>query len=618
MHTHLLMLTLLAAPMCAQASVSVTVDVAVDNVAISPYIYGRNGGSSDQKDKPNTEADLVQLRESGVRFLRQNNGNNCTNYNWRKKLTCHPDWYNNVYGCDWDLSAKTISDELPGVMAMYGFQMAGRVAKSDTYNFDAWGYNKCAWGDWCSQNLCGNGVAASSGTKAATEGDTSLYTQAWPADSSVAIYSHWKNDLGLNMDQFKYWNMDNEMEIWCSTHDDIIKTFDAEDVMQKYFATAKAIRAINPNVKLSGPVCSSEWFWYSTPNGLPTYNGKKYCWLEYFIMRCAEEQKATGIRMLDVLDLHDYPSETGIDDILQTHRVFFDTTYVYPGANGVKTVNGGWDNIDKEYVFVRCQQWIDKYFGANSGITFGVSEYNVQDKSTMANTLAYASMLGEFGRHGVEYFTPWTWKVGMWETLHLFSRYGHSTEVGSKSSDEVTVSAYPTVNANRDSMTVILVNRSQTAAQTVDMTIDNFKVADGDYVTEQLANLSTTETFVSHTNNALQQGSVTVKSNALTATVPAMSITAVVLKKATSGVDEVSAQPLAVYPNPASGFFFVPNAEDDLQRVELVNANGQTVLSQAVNGAGNVRIDVSSVSKGVYVVRANTANESRVNTIVIK
>ena len=109
---------------------------------------------------------------------------------------------------------------------------------------------------------------------------------------------------------------------------------------------------------------------------------------------------------------------------------------------------------------------------------------------------------------------------GNGETLHLFSRYGHSTEVGSKSSDEVTVSAYPTVNANRDSMTVILVNRSQTAAQTVDMTIDNFKVADGDYVTEQLANLSTTETFVSHTNNALRQGSVTVKSNALTATVP--------------------------------------------------------------------------------------------------
>jgi len=37
-------------------------------------------------------------------ITRETGGNNQTRYNWRKKLTVHPDWYNNVYQHDWDYS----------------------------------------------------------------------------------------------------------------------------------------------------------------------------------------------------------------------------------------------------------------------------------------------------------------------------------------------------------------------------------------------------------------------------------------------------------------------------------------------------------------------------------
>ncbi len=110
-----------------------------------------------------------------------------------------------------------------------------------------------------------------------------------------------------------------------------------------------------------------------------TYKGKQYPWLEYFILRVAEEQELSGIRLLDVLDIHFYPGETNSADIVQLHRVFFDETYNYPGANGVKkTGAGGWDNnLTKEYIFKRCNTWLENYMGADNGVALSVSETGI-------------------------------------------------------------------------------------------------------------------------------------------------------------------------------------------------------------------------------------------------
>ena len=49
-------------------------------------------------------------------------------------------------------------------------------------------------------------------------------------------------------------------------------------------------------------------------------------------------------------------------------------------------------------------------------------------------------MLSTFADNGVGIFTPWSWKTGMWETLHLFSRYAKTTKVRTTSSGEAAVS----------------------------------------------------------------------------------------------------------------------------------------------------------------------------------
>jgi hypothetical protein len=143
-------------------------------------------------------------------------------------------------------------------------------------------------------------------------------------------------------------------------------------------------------------------------------------------------------------------------------------------------------------------------------------------------------MMGEFMNHGVEYFTPWNWDIGMWETLHLFSRYNKSNSVQATSSDEQNVSAYTTVNNNNDSVTMVLVNRSLSQSKTVVINFPDYLIANQAVTTLTQSNLPVgTETFVSHSNNALQSGTISPQTNTLQVTLAPLSITSLLITGAT-------------------------------------------------------------------------------------
>ena len=119
------------------AAIDITIETQKGVKKISPYLYGRNIDKiSDTKVESDSteEAFISQMLEAGIHMLRANNGNNATRYNWRKKLTVHPDWFNNVYSHDWGITAKKVLDKMPGIDAMYAFQLTGYAAKTNEYN----------------------------------------------------------------------------------------------------------------------------------------------------------------------------------------------------------------------------------------------------------------------------------------------------------------------------------------------------------------------------------------------------------------------------------------------------------------------------------------------------
>lgn len=113
----------------------------------------------------------------------------------------------------------------------------------------------------------------------------------------------------------------------------------------------------------------------------------------------------------------------------------------------------------------------------------------------------------------------------MWETLHLFSRYARNTRVRSISDLDSLVSAYSSIDASGDSMTVILVNRDVATSRAATVNLKGFAPNRCDTAL-QLSGLSG-ETFLSHSSNALKKVDVTLSGASFTLSLPALSVTAV-------------------------------------------------------------------------------------------
>lgn len=617
MRKHLL-IGFLAFSLMANGQVIVAVDLSKSTHPVSPYLYGRNNSLSGNPGSGFTP-EWTKLKDAGVRFFREGGGNNSTKYNWRLKISSHPDWYNNVYANDWGFAAESLQREIPSAQGMWSFQLIGKAAKTNANNFNDWGYNNSQWWEGVAQNLAGGGEPKTSGgTKALKEGNPELYLQNWTADSTTLILDHWFNNLGLNKEKLQYWSMDNEPEIWNGTHDDVMPTqLSAEEFMQRYFEVAKKARAKHPEIKLLGPVPANEWQWYNWSSTISS-GGRNYPWLEYFIKRVAEEQEATGVRLLDVLDIHFYPGSANAAQIVQYHRVYFDTDYVYPEANGVKNVSGSWNaNENKEYILQRCKVWLETYMGTDHGVNFSVSETGISEVNPKTSAVWYGSTIGEFMKHPeMEVFTPWSWHKGMWEVLHLFSRYNKTEYIQATSSEEEFVSAYPTLNTSEDSLTVVLINRAASTAKSITLNFNGFDLADESFETLTLTNLPPEETFISHTQNALKKAAVTQISNSISVSIPAMSIITLRLTGQRSGLvtgnedDHSLDQSLKIYPNPAS-----PNSNLTLEvnktgyaTLEIFDIQGRVVnvlYDGTINAPLKKEVDLTGYSKGMYILRLN-------------
>lgn len=618
------------------SQINISVDANAGIKKISPYIYGRNIDNNYISDTSLVSTDkedafIAQMLDAGIHMMRSNTGNNATRYNWRKKLTVHPDWYNNVYTHDWDITAKKVLDKMPGVDAMYAFQLNGYAAKTNEYNFADW--------DWYVEHgsnakqtldLAGGGEVSADGQTAIKEGDGLLYCEPWPADSTVGIVPHWRDELKYDMSRFQYWSMDNEMDIWKSSLSDLNLNITGDFLVERYIDVAKKARAAWGDIKLTGPVVANEWQWChiaatAEDNHRPTIDGKPYCWLEFFIKKVAEAEKASGVRLLDVFDIHWYPTEKDYKNRINWHRVLYDTTYYYEGGNGVRCASGtcDWSNeiagykAYRSYIFVRINQWLEKYFGKDHGITLAITETDLNDSDPMVTALTYASFLGTMQDNGVEIFTPWSWGDGMYETVHLFSRYGHPNRVESVSSNDSLVSGYSSISNAGDSLTVIFVNRAESAAQNVELSLKNFKVNPGEVTTLTLSELKG-ETFVSHTQNALQKGSLQVSADGKASlSLKAKSITAVMFAtnepEAPIKASKILAENILNYKD---GKWVVQNSSGQVFEALIFNCLGKQVKTQKLN-SGNVMLSTENLNSGHYIVQFKTSEGMRMQKITL-
>jgi hypothetical protein len=296
-------------------------------------------------------------------------------------------------------------------------------------------------------------------------------------------------------------------------------------------AVGTAIKAVRPDAVIFGPVV---WGWcayfYSAADGcsagadMAAHGGQPF--LEWYLDRICEHQQSTGIRPVDVLDIHYYPqggqalTPEGVASLqelrLRSVKDLYDPNYASESWIGqpVRLIPRMRGLIDE-----RCP-----------GLGLAVTEYNWgQDGITSA--LAQAEALAVFGREGV--FAAMRWVVPeigsrVEDAFRLFLDYDGAgsritgTSRQAESDDVDRIGAYAVESTTGD-LLLVLVNKD-TAENDVQVTI-----------AQSVSGTAAVYRFTE--SSALGSvASVEISSGAAGLALPARSATLVVLARATDRV----------------------------------------------------------------------------------
>jgi MYXO-CTERM domain-containing protein len=506
----------------ARAGVTVTVDPAADAHPISPLIYGVNFPTDAQID-----AAHLTIGRWG--------GNAVTRYNYEidTSNTASDYFFENIPGCFTiapNYCATPPADpretsganaffahmKTRGMVALFTVPTIGWVAKSPArygHPFDC-GCKQPGQDSYDPYDLpCGNGQKNGKNSDCGPATNTSKAVDPAWARTWVKYLTE---RLGPSNGQ-RIYALDNEPALWSSTHRDVRKTrLGYDELWQRMRDYAVAILEADPTARIAGP---AEWGWtnYFCSDADGVSNGcsaaspdraahggvELTAWL---LDQAKDYEQKTGKRILHYLDLHYYPQ--GGQNPSRT-RSLWDRTYKDPS----------W--IDDTIALVpRMRDWVDQHY---PGTAIAVSEFDFGDHDSDAGALAYAEVLGIYGREGVDVATAWGAPRADEKAFSAYRLYrdfdgkgGHfeSTSVKATVSNGTGVEAYAAVSATR--MTVALVNEnSGTTVTTLNV---------GSFAPEASARV-----FRGKGATVEKQSDVEAASGQVTVTLPGQSITMVVI-----------------------------------------------------------------------------------------
>jgi PKD repeat protein len=530
------------------ASVTVTVDAAVNRRAINPAIYGV------------AYATTTELQDLNVPLNRYG-GNNTSRYNWQLNADNRAsDWYFESIadssatpgqrGDDFVSSSRAGGAEpmITIPMIEYVAKVGSNRSKLASFNRDVYGaQDDCDW-QWfpqaCNGMTGGQPVTGNNPLDANVLNSTTLQA-GW--------VSHLVQRFGLaGAGGVRYYILDNEPSIWHSTHRDVWPTgATMEQVRDLMIAYSGAIKNIDPGALVVG---TEEWGWsgyfYS---GYDQQYGSRHGWsflpdraahgnmdyLPWLLQQLKAQSDADQRRVIDAFTVHYYPqggeywppndvsSSTQLRRNRST-RSLWDPNYV----------DETWIN-DKVKLIPRLRNWADTYY--YPGTPIGITEYNWGAEGYINGATAQADLYGIFGREGLDFAARWTTPdpaTPTYKAMKMYRNYdGNRSTFG-----DTSVLASSTANA--DNLSVFAAERSSDHALTI-MVIS--KVLSGSTpVAVNVANFSagaTAEAWQLTSANAITHlADVAVSGQSFSATVPPQSITLFVVP--TSG-GPVNQQPVA-------------------------------------------------------------------------
>ncbi len=112
--------------------------------------------------------------------------------------------------------------------------------------------------------------------------------------------------------------------------------------------------------------------------------------------------------------------------------------------------------------------------------------------------------------------------------------------------------------------------------------------------------------------------SVNFTGNYFTLTIPAATAEIIKLTIPFTAINSIpDKQALTIFPNPAKDVLNVQggNAKDE---INIYNCLGQILISSSLDNKGATQLDITNLSKGVYLLEGNSVNKGKYHSIFIK
>lgn len=416
-------------------TVTMHVDCRARSTPISPLIYGIAMDDSKQQAQWATGA-----------TVRRWGGNLSTTYNWEiGAWNTGNDWYFENH--DAPSYAKFFDDNANhGVVAALTVPISGWVAKDKTsVSFPVGTFGpQDATDPWRAE--AGNGKRKGGGLVAPGPPDRA-YVAVDPDFVKRWVEAIRAEDTRRGKRSVAMYILDNEPMLWNATHRDLHPDpLSYDELLRRTIEYATAIRNADPGAVIAGP---AEWGWtnylYSAKdmaNGGPALRPDRRAHgdvplIAYYLKTLAEHDRATGVRLLDVLDLHGYPyadkvSGEGADAQtaalrIRTTRMLWDPTYV--DESWVK---------EPVNLLPRMHEWVDKNY---PGTGLSIGEWNFGGERQMSGALAIAEALGRYAQFGLASAYYWTCPPENTPGLWAFRAYRNYDGRGSHFLDWYTASS---------------------------------------------------------------------------------------------------------------------------------------------------------------------------------
>jgi hypothetical protein len=390
---------------------NLSVDCTAPGHYISPQIYGI------AFDALNEHKGSHQWELGAT--MRRWGGNPTSRYNWSLNAwNTANDWFfrNTAPGDNKEFTYEEflMANRSHGVQSALTLPLIGWVAKDlSSYSFPVSKLGPQEKMDPVVTDA-GNG-RTSSGRDLAPPAPTRTSVPAPPEFVAEWVRAIRKKDMARGRSVHMYF-LDNEPMLWNSTHRDVHPeptTYD--ELLDRTLSYGRVVREADPDAVIAGP---TEWGWTGyfrsaadvVKGGSADADRKAHGnvpLLPWYLKKLREHEKKTGVRILDVVDVHFYPQAEGVSPDKG------EKTDPKTAALRIRSTRALWDPNYKDESWIgepvrlipRLKKMVEENYPGR-GIAIG--EYNFGAPRHMSGGLAQAEALGRFAEGGLTaafYFT---------------------------------------------------------------------------------------------------------------------------------------------------------------------------------------------------------------------